>query len=194
VWVSAHDEVNALDYLKFIAEDWAKESAIAEIAPEITKQLGLRGKDALELALLYSAEVLKPVMAQIDPLIINMSYRNLEMTEKYGQELLKRFMFKGRPDAKELAESITNQLVWEYPEHGYVIGIDEVRHLKIEVEEMSNLANHEQIWKHYCELEGRNGTEIKLITQEILGSDASEQTATGNENEQENGNGNAESA
>ncbi|MDG6901026.1 MAG: hypothetical protein JRM80_03605 [Nitrososphaerota archaeon] len=173
-WISSRDEVDALSYLEYVAEMWAEDLAVKAIAPEITRNLGLKARDSLELAFKYTAEVLKPVVEQIDPLIVNMSFRELEMTEKYARELLTRFMLRGDADAEKLAASIANELVNEYYEHGYVIDINEARRLKLKVAEFSNLENHEKFWQHYINLEEKHEPEIKLITEEILGTDASE--------------------
>jgi len=164
MWLSALDGVKPLEILS----DFCESLTVDRIGLSIRTKVALGRRESVELALDFAAKLVAPIIRQLDPLILNMCFRYLQVAEKYGKELLREYMFKGHPDRDELAEYVIKELVWEYPEHEYAIGIDEARRLKLIVEEAESLPEWDRIWDYYKEREGTGTTHIRLATSDIL--------------------------
>jgi hypothetical protein len=163
--ISALDGVKPLELIA----DYCETLAIERLGPSIRQKVGLGRQESLELTLDFAARLVEPVMRQLDPLIINMCLRYLQVAERYGKELLCEYMFKDKSHPEEMAESTIRELVWEYPEHEYAIGIDEARRLNLIVEDVAQLPHWEKLWEYYRQKVDVGGVHIHLITEAILG-------------------------
>lgn len=164
--LSALDGVKPLDFLAGYCEALALEG----IGLRIRNEVELGRQESLDLTLDFLSRFVEPIMRQLNPVFVNMCVRYLQVAEKYGGELLREYMFKNKSHADEMADSTIFELVWEYPEHAYAIGIDEARRLNLEVEEVEPLLEWERLWTYYKEREEMGGKHIHIITDQILGS------------------------
>jgi hypothetical protein len=163
--LSALDGVKPLELLAEFSENLV----ISKMGLSIRGQVGLGRQESISLALGFVADFLQPIMAQLDPLLINMCYRYLEIAQKYGCELLERYMLNGTPHSHEVATRAIRELVWNYPEHGYAISIQEAKRIGLLVDEVETLSEWPVLWDYYKNKEEMGGTHIHVITKEILG-------------------------
>lgn len=89
----------------------------------------MREYKAYQLASDFSAKASAPLYNQLDPKQIGLCARVLDLAEKYGITILNRYMGW---DIKQATNTIKN-LVWEYPDHDFVIDLDELKVLKLPV-------------------------------------------------------------
>jgi len=162
--LSALDGVRPLEFLS----DFCNRLAIDVLGLRIRKKVGLSRKDSVDLALKFAAEYIRPVVAKLDPLLIHMCYRYLEIAQNYGRELLTTYMFKDKPNKEEMAEKTITKLVWGYPEHGYAICCREARRINLNVTEAEDFPDWQKYWKIWDSVEGKGEKVIRLLPKELL--------------------------
>jgi hypothetical protein len=91
-----------------------------------------------------------------------MCYRYLIIAEKFGRELLTNFMLK-KSENKIYVDRIIRQLIWGYPEHGYVIDIDEAKRLKLKVIPSSSYPDWNEVWKYFKDHISNEAKIIQLL-------------------------------
>lgn len=166
ILLSALDGVNPLRYLSIFASDLA-----FEFGSQIRDKVGLSRKDSVELSIEFTDKIITPIISKLDPLLINMCYRNLLVAEYYGKELLTKYMFKNNnPETEEVpnADDTINQLVWQYPEHGFVIDIDEAKRLNLKVKNAKEYNDWEFIWNIFLALQEYEDKVILVDNKETL--------------------------
>ena len=72
----------------------------------------------------FAAQFSRPLLEQIDPIAVNAANTSLNVASEYGARLLS---YRSGRDGLARAKSQTDQLVRQYPTHGYVIDRDEAR-------------------------------------------------------------------
>jgi hypothetical protein len=137
----------------------------------LRNEVGLGRKDCLELALTQANQFCSPIVSKLDPLVVNMCYRSLTLAEKYGKELLLNYMLKDNPDKELLATTIINNLVWEYPEHGFVIDIDEAKRLNLVVRSSDRYDDWHNAWTLFLEYKNYNETIISFVERKETSAD-----------------------
>ena len=140
VQISAIDTVQPLEYLASVATGIANRLGL-----HIWNNIGLPRDEAIQLALKFAADYISPVVSQCDPSLVSRSWRELTVAERYGRELLSQYMLKGEfeePGTKE----IVHNLVWEYPSHEFIIGINEAGRLGLEVCEATQYDCWQKAW------------------------------------------------
>jgi hypothetical protein len=157
VEMSALDGVRPLQYLV----DFCKDVAINGIGREIRKRVGLGRKDSVEIAFRFMGDYINPIVSKLDPLLINRSYRYLVLAERLGSDLLTEYMFKG--DSDQAKDTIT-ELVWKYPEHGFVINTREARRIGLKVTDAAKFPKWKEVWKIYDKLSIHQNKIIHLTT------------------------------
>lgn len=80
---------------------------------------------------LKAAFIIHPIAAQIDPYLLTAFANMPSLGVEYGLELLR---LSGKPE--EEAKRCITKLVYGYPAHGYVIDIDEILQLGLNVKEL----------------------------------------------------------
>lgn len=162
-------QLSALDGVKplVLLADFCEELAINRLGATIRQIVGLGRQESINAALRFTAEFVRPIIKQLQPSLVNMCFRTLQVAEKLGRELLVRYMFKGKSHAEEMADSVIDELVWEYPEHAYAIGIEEARRLQLQVDEVEKLSNWDKLWTYWRKRDELGGTHIHLITAEL---------------------------
>lgn len=117
---------------------------------------------AMELALNYSAELVKPIAKNIDPYHRQKAFRKLKIAQWYAYDLLKTKMMKGRINR---AWTTASKFVYNFPDHSYAIFKEEAKNsLRLEIKDSTNLSD----WKEICDeteskLNGSLGQVISYI-------------------------------
>lgn len=125
---SALDEVQSLERLH--AE------ALSLIDSTMMLLIGRAGKRTdiiLPHALKYVAETMRPLFEKIDTVHFTAMSRTLKVGETYAERLLSRRY----PD---VAEKVARGLVYDYPDHNFVIDFDECRRIGLNAELMKPAA------------------------------------------------------
>lgn len=164
IHLSALDGVRPLEFLS----DFCNYIITQGIGYDIRSQIGLGRKDSIDLASQFAGEFVKPIIGKLDPLVINMCYRRLQIAERYGQELLTEYMFKDKPNKEELAKETIKELVWEYPEHGYAICCREAKRINLEILEADSFDEWNKFWNLYLSLKEKKEKVVKVISQDIF--------------------------
>ena len=91
----------------------------------------LRSQAGMDIAhaLEHSAEALSPVA---ESLYRSVNYRELgEAVQRLaiGEEYAKETMYRWGPLEDDAIEDIVRQLVWEYPDHGHIIDVEEAKRI-----------------------------------------------------------------
>lgn len=95
--------------------------------------------EVIKHVLMYSADILKPVLSKLDPQLIHEAAEQLKVTRQYAEILLKS-LNSPLPDSN--AKEISRKLVTQYPTHGYVIDLHELKRLGLAC---SPLADHPDV-------------------------------------------------
>ena len=168
IHLSAMDGVNSLDFLYGFCY-----YVTFDLGGDIRKETRLSRKDSLQLALDFTRQYVQPIVAKLDPLLINMCYRYLQIAEKYASELLLRYMFKDKRDKKDLAEDVSHKLVYEYPEHSFAICCSEAEHLGLNIVKAERVQAWDSIWQIYLSLSRAGVKTVKFLNRnklnEVLG-------------------------
>lgn len=73
----------------------------------------------------------------LNPWLIGDFERSTKQSKQFAEQLLRRFMFKDKPEKEELIPGIVNKLTEGYYHHSYPIGRREAREIGLEIEDMS---------------------------------------------------------
>jgi ATP-dependent protease ClpP protease subunit len=115
-FTSALDEVQTLERLHAFALD-----ALDQTTLFMLSRTGKKVETVLPLAMRFVSDMIRPLFEKVDVVHFTQRARVLKVAEEYAIRLL-------RPQySKEQAEKIARRLVEKYPEHGFVIDIDEIR-------------------------------------------------------------------
>lgn len=160
--------ISALDIVKSI--DGMISTALFlqnEHAQTITNKFSLPVKSSLAMASDAVAKLISPMLCREDVKIYNQARRLLAIAEKYGSELLNRYMLKGIAKDKlreRVAEMIIRQLVWLYPDHGFAIRRDELREWFFEVKNAESVDYWDELWKEFKQNVGSDrGKAIRFL-------------------------------
>jgi hypothetical protein len=99
----------------------------------ILSRSGLKISEAIHLATEFAGQTSGTLYTQLSPQKIGEYARALEIGEQYGIIILTRFMGW----SKNKAEIVVKTLVKQYPSHGFVIDLDELKKLELPAEETS---------------------------------------------------------
>lgn len=81
---------------------------------------------ALEQATQLLAPIATPLYQLVDYRELGNAFRLLSVSEAYAQAVLRRWSpLNQKDDADDAIEKIVRQLVWEYPDHRYIIDLEE---------------------------------------------------------------------
>lgn len=131
-WLPALDEVEALSRLNAFGLD-ALNSVIVKVALGLdldrlsTKDV----KSLLPLVIPYVTGLTRPLLEKVDVVRYTRKARALKVAEMYAERLLN--VRHTRPQAKRLSTA----LAWDYPDHGFVIDIEELGRLGLEAGQLS---------------------------------------------------------
>lgn len=163
--ISGLDGVKPVEILTQMASNLA-----FDIGLRLRTEIYLGRRDSIEIALDYVARCIKPVLEKLDPAVVALCYRELDVAGKYGRELLTRFMLKDHPSSKDLAKRIIEKLVWTYPSHSYAVRRGGAKALDLLVLNAEDYRHWEVIGKIFWELAPRGKDVICLIMPDKLQS------------------------
>ncbi|MDO8594092.1 MAG: ATP-dependent Clp protease proteolytic subunit [bacterium] len=160
--ISALDIVKSIDGLLDTAEARQK-----KLAREINDEFDVPIQKSLALASDSIAKLISPMLCKEDGKIYNQATRLLAIAEKYGAELLTKFMLKYIEKEKlrnRIADIAVRRLVWLYPDHGFAIRRDELRDIFFIVENAEEIDYWEELWNEFEQNIGsKRGKIIKFL-------------------------------
>lgn len=122
-WISALDEVQALERLHAFAMD-----AFDRTVLMMQERSHLKTREIVPMTLHFVSEFMQPLLAKIDTVHYTQMSRVLKVAEEYAFRLLQP------KHSRDNARNIASRLVEQYPEHGFVIDVAEAtRALKLHV-------------------------------------------------------------
>lgn len=146
-------QISALDIVKSI--DGLLDTAAVrqkKLAQEMNNEFDVPIQKSLALASDSIAKLISPMLCKEDGKIYNQATRLLAIAEKYGTELLTKFMLKHIEKDKlrsRIAEIVVRRLVWLYPDHGFAIRRDELRELFFSVENAEDVDYWDDLWSEF---------------------------------------------
>lgn len=129
--VSALEEVQALERLN--ATSLLSATNAMQLLSEMTKK---RTDIIMPAALRFAADMMRPLLEHIDVAQYSQRSRMLKVAEEYAIRLLMPAF------TREVAAEIASKLVEDYPDHSFVIDIDEARGLGLNI--LSNTKEQER--------------------------------------------------
>lgn len=136
----------------------------------VLKGTGLARTEVLKAMSAFSASLLEPVVAKLDPTLVHRAASQLQVAEHYAQAMLKTRRRSAGVSVDE--KRLIRRLVNDYPAHGFVIGKTEAESLGLPVSD----AHQHGRWEAMCALHRRaedNGSIIAALTDEQLEAFAS---------------------
>lgn len=122
--ISALDRACSLDDLTSSSMNIVLDGGAA-----VLQSTRLSRSETITAMLDFAAKFLEPVVAKLDPTMLHWSGTLLRVAAEYGR----RLMLTRQDFPPELASSIPNQLVEDYPTHGFVISIAQAKELGLPV-------------------------------------------------------------
>lgn len=149
--ISTADVVDTLNQLSTTMMNNA--TNMYEKMRELPNQEKIGKNKAMELALNYSAELVKPIAKNIDPYHRQKAFRKLKIAQWYAYDLLRTKMMKSKSNR---AWTTASRFVYYFPDHSYAIFKEEAKDsLGLEIRDSAILSN----WNNICQ-----ETELKLTT------------------------------
>lgn len=139
------------------------------LADRLVRDSSIKKERAIELAGESIAKLLTPVFNKEDARTYNEAMRFLLIAENYGKEFLTEHMLKYVKDKslrEKVAKIIMNNLVWEYPEHGFAIRRKELKdRLFLIVEDAEKFDFWDELWEIFKQTIGEKnkGKVIKFL-------------------------------
>lgn len=185
--ISGLDAVKPVEILAQIAANLA-----FDVGLRMRAEIGLGRRDSIEMAFDYTAACIEPVLQKLDPIAVTLGYRELSVAAQYGEELLKRFMFRNDPSGEDLARRIAVRLVWDYPSHSYAIRRGGVQELGLRLVRRTDYEHWEAVESAFWRSVVEGNDVICLVTpdeveskipREPAAEQGEEATERGSENE-----------
>ena len=146
IQISALDGVRPLEYLSAIAVNLA-----FDLGLRIRRSIQLGRRESIEIALKFATDCITPVISKLDPSLVALCYRELDIAARYAREFLTDYMFKDRPDKEALAEGVATSIVWDYHSHGFAIGLREAEKLCLEILESEKYDRWDDLWAIFAD-------------------------------------------
>ncbi len=162
--ISAYDVVRSVEYL----QDLAVQKALDDIGLKIRKSVGLSRKDSVTMAIKFATDLVTPILCKEDPRVIYVCFRLLLISQIYGTEFLRDYMFRNSPSyiRREQPSKIAYRLIWDYPDHGFSIRRVEAKKMGLVVRDAEGFADWKSVWKCYSIFMNSESKIIKLFTKE----------------------------
>lgn len=107
---------------------------------------GISKTAALKIAWKSSVELARPLVKQIDPVLLQKCYRDLRIGLYYGIDLLSDYMLPTKP---ALCFDIANKLVNIFPSHGYAIFREETKRMGLIVDKLEDCKDVDKLLELY---------------------------------------------
>ena len=141
--VSAHDDpmrntsglvaTNAIQKLRQIGTQFV-DDYVMTMLPRTGRAFKI--SELIDQGIRFSIGALEPLTRQIDPRIASEHDMSLRIADEYGKRLMQRYHFVGVPPqtSQDAIKKILTRLIYEYPDHGFVIDLQEARSLNLHVD------------------------------------------------------------
>lgn len=123
--ISALDIARSIEHLASTALDLALSGG--GVFHEIT---GIPRREVLPALLSFSSDFVQPIVAKLEPSSIYRASSQLNVAQEYAQRLLSML---AEPWSVAKATRLTDHLVNDYPDHGFIISFDEAKALDLPV-------------------------------------------------------------
>lgn len=119
--------------------------------------------EVIKQVLMYSSDILKPVLSKLDPQLIHEAAEQLKVTRKYAEALL---FSRNDMLTAEKRNDIATKLVTQYPTHGYVIDLKELKRLGLKCSPLSAHPHFDRIKEAHkvVSRDGRGITDLLRIS------------------------------
>ena len=120
---SCLEHFKALEQLQNFSRD-----AFGDLVRTVTGNSGMCAADACRVASEVVGRICAPLYGQVDPADLAESARHLDVGMGYARRVLRRY----RPELyRERGEELVQRLVWGYPDHGFVLDLEELEEIGI---------------------------------------------------------------
>jgi hypothetical protein len=109
-------------------------SSTGQLTEFVLAQTGLQLNEAVKVASSFGAEVAIGLSEQLNIRTIGKFSRWLKLSEMYAETVLTRYLNWSPEKASKTAKKLVN----DYPDHGYIIDIEEAQKLGLNVEKATN--------------------------------------------------------
>jgi len=148
--VSALDRIGNLNQITEAARE-----IVLGLGGEVRYKTRLGRAETVSVMADLASSLLKPLVSQVDPTILQQANRMLKEAADYG----KRLMLTREDCPRELAMSLPERLTKDYPTHGYAISPDEAAELGLPVKPIAEYEFFEQVIACYDENRA-SGTDV----------------------------------
>ena len=148
--VSALDRIGNLNQITEAARE-----IVLGLGGEVRYKTRLGRAETVSVMADLASSLLKPLVSQVDPTILQQANRMLKEAAGYG----KRLMLTREDCSRELAMSLPERLTKDYPTHGYAISLDEAMELGLPVKPIAEYEFFEQVIACYDENQA-SGTDV----------------------------------
>jgi len=124
---------NAIDSLRNIGVKFVDDYVVTMLA---RTNGTIKISDLIDQGIRFAIGAIEPLSKQIDPLIASEHNMGIQIAHEYGNRLLKRYHFKDESRAAILDEKIKQiitKLIYQYPDHGFVIDLKELEEVGLKV-------------------------------------------------------------
>lgn len=151
--VSALDRIGNLNQITEAARE-----IVLGLGGEVRYKTRLGRAETVSVMADLASSLLKPLVSQVDPTILQQANRMLKEAADYG----KRLMLTREDCPRELAMSLPERLTKDYPTHGYAISLDEAVELGLPVKPIAEYEFFEQVIACYDENQA-SGTDVIAV-------------------------------
>jgi hypothetical protein len=125
--------ISALDVARSL-EDLAETAMSMALTGggSILQMTRLSRSESISAMLDFAAKFMQPLVSKLDPKMIHWAASLLDVSVRYGEQLLAMRHQDTSPPAAEVA-GLPRRLVEGYPAHGFVIGSEEARRLRLPI-------------------------------------------------------------
>ena len=148
--VSALDRIGNLNQITEAARE-----IVLGLGGEVRYKTRLGRAETVSVMADLASSLLKPLVSQVDPTILQQANRMLKEAADYG----KRLMLTREDCPRELAMNLPERLTKDYPTHGYAISLDEAAELGLPVKPIAEYEFFEQVIACYDENRA-SGTDV----------------------------------
>lgn len=146
-----------------------------ELAEDLRMDWRLSREIALDLAFKIATNYVNSTIEKMDPFILNMCNRWLQVTRKYATEFLTHYMFnEWEPEeikqiggVKFKKDEFLNKISWtmtySYPEHSFAISLREAKEIGLKVIPAENFKQWAPLWKIYLKFKDEDKKIIRLL-------------------------------
>lgn len=130
-WYSALNAFKSLEYLQSYAI-----SVLDMMAIYLQTKVGMDSLNATKQARNIFADVISPLLTQVNPSELGEARQYLAVGERYCNLVMERYAYADVP--KHIRKEIVRELVWNYPSHSFVIDLEEAQRLGLKAEKLDD--------------------------------------------------------